>query len=297
MLSIPLPPPQALPVSAPEPPALPPGPSLLAAEWAFVRHAERDGISPAFLAVLHPDAIVFRPGPVNGPEAFRARPASGSLAWYPAISEVAASGDLGFNAGPSEYRASPATPLVRHGWFASLWRRSGKGSWQLLIDMGIGCPPPSEAAPALPEIAGRPAPLTGPLLPAPRVDELLALDRAFGSGPAESGLPGSGLAGRYRAHLRADARLFREGESPFLGWEAIRSLLAREEAAGMSRWEPRAAFVSAAGDLACSYGLVTRWGAAQRNSRSNYLRFWTRRTPAESWRLALEMETPLPASP
>jgi len=40
------------------------GTALVAAERAFARSADPDGMRPAFLAVLADSAVIFRPGPV-----------------------------------------------------------------------------------------------------------------------------------------------------------------------------------------------------------------------------------------
>src|SRR5262245_43902229 len=60
--------------------------SLIAAERNFARHSERAGIKESFVANLGVDAILFRPGPVNGLEWFKTHPgAKGYLSWDPEI--------------------------------------------------------------------------------------------------------------------------------------------------------------------------------------------------------------------
>src|SRR5262245_3867562 len=74
--------------------------TLVAAERAFSAAAVEHGMQAAFLEYLADGAIVFRPGPVNGRQSWKARNPKGALVWGPSFAEISGAGDLGFTTGP-----------------------------------------------------------------------------------------------------------------------------------------------------------------------------------------------------
>jgi ketosteroid isomerase-like protein len=128
---------------------------LANAERAFAASATTVGVKAGFLGVLDDDAIVFRPGPVNGREYISAHGESAfKLVWQPERVAVSRSGDLGFTSGP--YRlttdAKPTEPF--HGEFFSVWRRGADGRWRLLVDHGEGHVGESDFGAPLTRLAG-----------------------------------------------------------------------------------------------------------------------------------------------
>ena len=103
--------------------------ALADAELAFARTAEERGIRDAFVEHLGADAILLRPGPVNGREFFRARPSDRGplLAWEPSYVELSASGELGWDTGPWSFKPDRAKDAVAWGHFATVWRRDESG--------------------------------------------------------------------------------------------------------------------------------------------------------------------------
>lgn len=275
---------------APHAPFLDARQGLLAAEWAFVRHAEREGIRASFLAAFHPEAVMFRPGPVNGPEIYAKRQETGAvLRWHPALAEVSSSGDLGFTTGPSRFQVAPNAPTVHHGWFVSLWVRERGGPWKLRLDLGISNPEPAAAIPALPEPKGLPTPLPAKIAPAP-CPALLEADRAFARQAAERG-----LVPAYRAQLEDQARLLLEGAHPHLGWEAVRKALETGTGGASVTWETTTALASHAQDLGCTWGTLTRRApGSEKATRANVVRMWRRSDPRAPWKVVLEIQTPRP---
>lgn len=151
--------------------------SLIQAELAFAAASERVGQRAAFLAVWHPDGLLFTPSPVNGPQHSRQQPETGSLlSWYPAFAETDAEGRWAYTSGPWEFRQDPtAKDPLRHGRFFSVWHREKEGGWRLIADGRC----PGEAGDRnlprlLPEHPARPAHPIG--LKAGEEDRLLALD-------------------------------------------------------------------------------------------------------------------------
>src|SRR6187431_1096328 len=126
-----------LAVLAAELPAQPPGAwqSLVDAEHAFAGDSVRTTMREAFLAHLHPQSVMFNPGPVNGIELYSARPSPPvQLAWAPEVVDVAASGDFGYSTGPHQLRRTPGGEILRQGYFCSVWVRSAGAPWKVLID-------------------------------------------------------------------------------------------------------------------------------------------------------------------
>lgn len=245
---------------------------VVAAERAFAAAAQTDGAQAAFLRFSAPDALLFQPGPRPAKAALEADPLPPvQLKWWPAYAGIAASGDLGFTTGP--YVVGTGERLG-HGWYFTIWKRQGDGSWRWIIDHG---PPTREAAPdgtgarvdALP--AGRRSPAAKAFGDVRSVEARLAAEQA---GDTRSALP------RF---LAPDARLMRVGPQPAVGAPAWAPLLA----AGPDRVDtaPLGGAASAAGDLAFTYG-TARWRGGSGPVDGHYVRIWQRR--AGGWKLIVD---------
>jgi ketosteroid isomerase-like protein len=111
--------------------------SLIAAERAFSARSVAKGMRPAFLDFLAEDAVIFRPGPINGMQSWRDRgEVPGILEWGPEFVELSGAGDLGFSTGPWVYRASPDAQEADYGHFITVWRRDAQGEWKAALDCG-----------------------------------------------------------------------------------------------------------------------------------------------------------------
>lgn len=132
---------------------------LIRTERAFAALAGRQSTRAAFLAYLHPQAVVFQPGPVNGRAHWEARAENpGLLTWFPAFAEVSEDGRMGYTTGPAEFRkdrAKPQEPPIWKGRFVSVWRKGADGSWRLVFDAGDN--KYSTESPLAPEADARPA--------------------------------------------------------------------------------------------------------------------------------------------
>lgn len=264
--------------------------SMVAAERAFAAHAEREGIRAAFLAYLADGATMFAPDPVDGRAFFAARPASDArLIWYPSHAGISAAGDLGYTAGPSEYRATPDA-AVSYGHFASVWRRGADGAWKVIVDLGTPHPKP-RGIPALFDprrvpVSQRGSPAVTPLTEA-EVGQvrasLLALDTAFSRTAAGRGT-------REAMDQFADEliRLHRPGAFPLTGRRRVVAAVARER--GTPTWEPRDGGAASSGDLGYTWGAVSWDGEAATVPQAYYLRVWRR--GKDGWRLVLEAVAP-----
>ena len=262
--------------------------SLVDAELAFARMGAERGVRAAFLANFAQDGVVFEPKPVPLRETWSARPAPDDplafrLEWAPVQAGVARSHDFGYTTGP--YTAwNAANPLrKRHGVFFSVWQRSAKGRWEVILDAGIRTPGVVDfaalGASPRPHFRGRPN-------AAQQRQRLLALE-ARGSASGSPGITPTA----YARLLADDARLHRNDAPPL----ASRGRVAPEMAHRMSRvaWTPIDARVSAAGDMAVTYGRYRETDRASQVHDGYYAHLWLREG-AGGWRLAYDIALPEP---
>ena len=116
---------------------------MVNSEKSFAASANSEGITEAFLKYLDDSAKVFERGQIlNGREVWSQRKMdSMELKWYPEFAEVAASGDIGYTTGPSEFRLKKGSEKPDHkGYFNSIWRKNSEGEWKVVLDMGTPSP-------------------------------------------------------------------------------------------------------------------------------------------------------------
>ena len=257
---------------------------LFEAERAFARAASVDGVRAAFSAYLAPDAIVFRPGPVDFHADLASRPAPAKpsplrLEWAPQAGAVARSGELGFTTGPYRLMKDDAHPPVDQGSFFSVWRKTPEG-WRVAMDAGVQgtVPPPQEGLAnflLLTEVFP-PAPATAAELDASRAD-LLARERA----PRSLSADALGM-GSYYDWITDSTRWLRTGPPPRFG-PAIRAELVA--AGGRLDFVPADAVVARSNDFAYSYGSFTRTTADGHAFPGYYVHVW-QRNDFNDWKLA-----------
>lgn len=260
---------------------------ILAAEWAFIRHCERDGMKPAFQAAFHPEGLLFRPEPQNGRDWYARLPETPArLSWFPAVAGTAQSGDLGYTSGPWEWRERPEASATAFGWFLSVWKRDPEAGWQLLWDIGI---PTRSAARGV-----RPLPVPGSTRPDPQpsavplsAEQALELDRRFAAAASAR----AELA--YRTHLAPEGRLYRSPDPPSVGWVPARALLASRP--GPAAWEPAGSAAAASGELLFVHGTYQRRPPAGPPESGTYVRAWRRLGTA--WTLEFDLESPRKPAP
>ena len=96
--------------------------AMLESEYAFGQKAQTS-VNGAFLEYLADDSWVLNPGPVPGRPIYQsAKENKNTLEWYPAIGDIAPSGDLGFTAGPWVYTINDSGKQF-HGHFLTVWKR------------------------------------------------------------------------------------------------------------------------------------------------------------------------------
>jgi hypothetical protein len=124
----------------------------------------------------------------------------GQVEWYPAVADLAVSGDLGFTAGP--WACSIAGGARIQGHYLSLWKRDAGCDWRVEFDAGVSNPAPAEAEPRL-SSAGAPLGQRSPL-PQPAADG--AVDQAIADFQGTAAQ--DGIAAALRTYARTRDFLF-----------------------------------------------------------------------------------------
>ena len=259
--------------------------SLIDAELAFARMGLARGVREAFLANFADDGIVFEPAPVKLREAWSARPKPADplavkLEWAPAQAGVSRSHDMGYTTGPSTLTLPGQPP--RHGVFFSVWQRKGMGPWRVVLDAGTSTPGAADfaalgAAPR-PQFKGR-----GRI----SMERRKLLDRETNRALGSRGFTPNG----YARLVADDARLHRDDTLPV----ASRAGVAKEAAASFTRvsWKPIDARVSAAADMAFTYGSYRETDRSGQVRDGFYAHLWLRDAQG-AWQLAYDVVLPAP---
>jgi ketosteroid isomerase-like protein len=272
--------------------------SLVKAELDFSKLSETKGIREAFLTCLAEDALVFRPGPVEGKKFYsEQKDVSGYLTWNPAFADVSLAGDLGYTTGPYEFRKSKEDKWpASYGHYVSIWRREKDGAWRVVIDVGVGHPPlkivpPGFAASREPKRIPQ-----KPILAADIEKERMALldcDLKLG----EPRPAGHGFSQDYFSALMPDVRLYRPNAYPYLGVVEARKVL--DSVGGVVGWKPESAFIAGSGDLGATHGRFfyrADPATAEKEQIFHYVRIW-KKSAGQNWRIALEVSNFVPSRP
>jgi ketosteroid isomerase-like protein len=262
--------------------------AVVRAERTFRADVARLGVRDGFLAHLAGDAVLFRPGPVNGREFLDAQENDpGLLEWEPRFADVSADGTLGFTTGPWTFRSSANDTVIAAGFYATVWRKNGKGEWRAVIDHGVrtadvtSVPTPSTVK--SPAIDRQSHPRTDPAV---ELDSLLAHEREIAAGCSDDH-----YGGCFGRNLGAEARLQRSLLAPIDGLDSILQFLERNPA--RLDVEPISGKVAGSGDLAFTYGRYWLTPTATNTTEAgHYIRIWRR--GRDGWKIGFELLAPGP---
>jgi ketosteroid isomerase-like protein len=253
--------------------------AMVAAEKKFYQTGQEQGTRAAFLAFLADDGIVFRPGPVNGKEAWSKRQETGlDLIWEPTLAVIARSGDFGYDAGPAKWRANKKEPnFTGHGHFISIWKKQKDGAWKVALDCGIENTK-SDAKPPLqlvtPKNRGQ-----GTLESLQQTQDAFVVTARLDFTKA------------FRQFGGDEVRLYRNGSFPTVGKKAAVELLGSEQA-GVTMVVTKMDMSSSA-DLAYTYGICSDT-RRQPGRAGHFVQIW--QTDAiGAWKLVLDWQQALPA--
>jgi len=272
---------------------LPPAQSaLVATEREFAKLAVERGVRASFIAFFADDGIGFNPHPYRVRETLSNRPAPATrppivLNWAPIFGDIALSGDLGWNTGPTIVEdTGPEKRPTRHGMFFSVWKKQSDGSWRVALDLGVSTP--AAVAPLnAPFRAARPSSKkrsAGGANVEQETAELLNAEREF---LADAKRGGVGQA--YKKRVGDDARVHRPDAMPVVGKSALSAWLA-EQTMTLSG-EPIKAEAARSGDLGFAYGSYELAGA--KPEKGYYARVWKRDAQGQ-WRIVMDVTSPIP---
>jgi ketosteroid isomerase-like protein len=252
--------------------------AMTSAEKKFYEIGQEKGTRAAFLEFLAPDAIIFRPGPVNGQEAWSKRQETGlDLIWEPTFAAIARSADFGYDTGPSKWRGKKSDPqFTGFGHFVSIWKKQKDGSWKVALDCGIENTK-SDVKPALKLVT-----------PTNRGQGTLeSLQKTQSAFIATAKLD---FTKAFQQFGSDQVRLYRDGSFPTVGKKAGIELLGSEQA-GLAM-EVMKSDMSSSGDLAYSYGSCSDT-RTQPGRAGHFVQVW--QTDAGGmWKLALDWQQLLP---
>jgi ketosteroid isomerase-like protein len=270
--------------------------SMLASEYAFGEKA-RSSIPEAFLEYLAEDSWVLHPGPQPARPIYQAardkqatKDNKDTLQWYPAVGDIASSGDLGFTSGPWVYTVADKGTLL-HGHFLTVWKRDAECRWQVAFDGGISHAAPMSAEPKLrPDLAM----FDHFELPPTKFVSDDAAGRAVQDFQVTAGQ--NGLAAALRTYARNDDFVFfTEGQNPFDGVRAASSYLEGHAAeavhAAEGGWREVTHGRSADSTLLYSVGTLAD---ADQHAADAYVEIWQYDPKVKNWGLRVLLVNPLP---
>jgi ketosteroid isomerase-like protein len=122
---------------------------LLETDREFSRLSVDQGAYTAFDSFMFDDAIIYRDRshPIRGRDAIRGlftEGKSGTLRWEPFFADIAESGDLGYTLGEYAFTTadSHGVDQTSTGYYVTIWKRLGDGSWKYTFDTGVRSPSP-----------------------------------------------------------------------------------------------------------------------------------------------------------
>jgi ketosteroid isomerase-like protein len=273
--------------SAPVPPALE---EMANAERAFVQRAQEVAVIQAFTEYFADDAVGFASGaPESAQEKMKKRPfpprdPNVLFWWEPRTGDVAASGDLGWLTGPVRMGRKDDAK-IRHGNYASIWKRQPDGKLKVVIDIGIDPPGEVPFAPGFTRASFENR-YQGSQIPPLAQASLLAADRALNAAARSS------MADAYVQSAASAARLHRNGHLPFEGRDRIIAFLKTQPA--FTSAESLYAEAAKSADLGYTWGSYeTAAGSGGQARSGHYARVWVRQADGV-WRVVLDLDAPKP---
>ena len=249
--------------------------SLLDSERAFMEMARKQNTRDAFLFYLSDKAVTAEPG--KGPRCGKKylesqKPNESWLYWHPSFSEIASSGDFGYNTGPWEFRVKRDDEhAAAFGQFLSVWIKETNGEWKVALDMGISHGQTTGQERLTTSVIKDSNSRAGQA-------EILRVEQTF----IEALSQRSGYA--YAERLATISRFLRPGREPFIKRSEISGLLEEE---AKIQYSILGADIATSGDLAYVYGKATATTRDGLLKIHSYVRIWRRE--AGEWKITADL--------
>jgi ketosteroid isomerase-like protein len=254
---------------------------LIDAEHAFIAMAKDKNTRDAFVAFLSDSAITFdKNGPRIGKEHLKQQqPNESLLSWDACYSDIAASGDWGFNIGPWSYRPNKMdADAVAFGHFVTVWVKEKSGNWRALVDIGISHAKPEPLDP-----------ITNSKISSKAAGEKLSISDALTIEKNFIEAQNTNPVDAYSNAMSAEARLLRNGSLPIESKDAIIAHLKISSVKNI--YTPVGGKVSPSGDMLFVFGtaMVDLIKNGQPSTgQMNYVRIWKRENGSE-WKLVVDI--------
>jgi ketosteroid isomerase-like protein len=269
---------------------------LADAERAFAKLSLAKGVAHSFHENFADDGIGFSPGPVKVKAEMAKRPPldpskpRATLDWYPVLSDLAASGEIGFNLGPSVLTPPSGDDKnkPRHGYFFSVWKRQADGKFKVVLDIGSDTSGPAagDSPEAWRALKIEPWTAAGNVSIEKETATLRELDGALSAGIAKRG-----AAEAYATVLASDFRVFDNTFAPAMDKAAVAAHLKQIGARADRTFAVLHAEVAKSADVGYTWGSYTTPRAMP--ERGHYAHYW-RKDGQGRWRLVVEIIRPDP---
>jgi ketosteroid isomerase-like protein len=256
---------------------------LIKVELAFRDMAKTKNTREAFLHFLADSSVMFREGKtVNGKKLYESnKPDSTLLWWAPDYSDIALSGDFGFNTGHWHfYRKRTDSIPSAIGHFATIWVKQADGNWKAALDIGISYPKPDMEYPL--HFSKKPI-TANRILNADSEKELLDIENRF------INLFKKDPLSAYTSNLSSEARILIDGQKPYLNPVEINSYL-KNLNNNVQEFHPINILIAPSGDIGCVYGLAKISASktdVTRNTQVAYIHVW--KFENDGWKIVLEV--------
>ncbi len=257
--------------------------AMINTEKAFIEMAKTQNRRDAFLYFLADSAVTQGPsGPVKGKTPIQQQAINDDwLKWEVAYSDIAGSGDFGFNTGPWEFRANRTDQKpVAYGEFNSVWKKQTDSTWKNVLDIGI-----SHGAPVTPVkwyTTNNPMVSTKPI--SKNMGEAIAAESAFQKELAKD------WKGAYHRFVSAEAHLMVAGQLPFVGASMLDAYLFACPAQRMAN--VLGTETATSGDLGYVYGTtdvsLAKEGKMEMR-KATFVRVW--KFERGEWKIVLDVLT------
>jgi ketosteroid isomerase-like protein len=256
--------------------------SMVDAEKAFAQMAKDQNRKDAFLFYLTDDAITAGPnGLQKGKEHIKKQEIRPNLlSWEIAFTDIAASGDFGYNTGPWEFRRNKTDEkAIAFGEFNSIWKKQPDGQWKNVLDIGTSH---EQQGPSVTMATSSTALKPGKTGPKKVMGSLLAEEKKFIEAGAKS------LRQAYQTYLSPESRLCHANQLPVIDASAKEEFLT--EGLPSVTYDLVGGEAASSDDLGYVYGNATIQVTADGKTETRngvYTRFWKRENG--QWRVVVDV--------
>jgi ketosteroid isomerase-like protein len=269
---------------------------LADAERAFARLSLAKGVAHSFHEHFAEDGIGFNPQPVKVKAEMAKRPPldlskpRATLDWYPVLSDLAASGEMGFNLGPSLLTPAPGDDKnkPRHGYFFSVWKRQADGKFKVVLDIGSDTSGPvaGDSPDAWRAVKTEPWRAPASVSIEKETATLREQDATLSAAIAKRGATAA-----YGDALAPDFRVFDNTFAPALDKAAVAAHLQKIGARADRNFTVQHAEVAKSADVGYTWGSYLTPRAVP--EKGHYAHYW-RKNAKGDWRLVVEIIRPDP---